>query len=74
MNTDATEYSKSGTDDRAAGEQEAAFDPNLTSPESQHEKAGEGQGVSGFRTHRTYFTEATSCGVERDAKNILAAE
>ena len=46
MNTEATEYSKSGTDDASARQEEAAFDPNLTSPESQHEKAAEGQGVS----------------------------
>ena len=46
MNTEATEYSKSGTDDASARQDEAAFNPNLTSPESQHEKAGEGKGVS----------------------------
>jgi hypothetical protein len=42
MNTDASEYAKSGTDDTAAKNEEAAFDPNITSPEGAKEKAGEG--------------------------------
>lgn len=48
MNTEATEYSKSGTDDMASKEEEAAFDPDLTSPESQQKKAGKGKGVGQF--------------------------
>lgn len=46
MNTEATEYSKSGTDDEAARQEDAAFDPSKTSPESQKKKAGEGNEVS----------------------------
>ena len=46
MNTEATEYSKSGTDDEGARQEEAAFDPNITDPQEQKEKAGEGTGVS----------------------------
>ena len=42
MNTDANETSKSGTDDTAAQNEEAAFDPNITSPEGAKDKAGEG--------------------------------
>ncbi|KAI9847512.1 MAG: hypothetical protein M1837_002413 [Sclerophora amabilis] len=42
INTEATEYSKSGTDDQAAQQDSAAFDPSLTAPESQKERAGEG--------------------------------
>lgn len=42
INTEATEYSKSGTDDQAAKQEEAAFDPSKTSPEAQKDKAGEG--------------------------------
>ncbi|RDW85773.1 hypothetical protein BP5796_04098 [Coleophoma crateriformis] len=42
INTDATEYTKSGTDDTAAHEEEAAFDPKITSPEGEKKKAGEG--------------------------------
>lgn len=45
INTEATEYSKSGTDDGAA-RQEAAFDPSKTSPESEKDTAGEGNEVS----------------------------
>jgi len=47
INTEATEYSKSGTDDAAAKNEEAAFDPSRTSPESEHSKAGEGNEESG---------------------------
>lgn len=42
MNTDANEYAKSGTDDTAARNEEAAFDPNITTPEGAKQKAGEG--------------------------------
>lgn len=41
INTEAIEYSKSGTDDEAARHEEAAFDPNTTDPEAQKKKAGE---------------------------------
>ena len=46
MNTEATEYSKSGTDDASAKQEEAAFDPNITDPGKQKDKAGEGNSVS----------------------------
>ena len=46
INTEATEYSKSATDDEAARQGDAAFDPSITDPHEQHGKAGEGQGVS----------------------------
>lgn len=42
MNTDANEYAKSGTDDTAAKNEEAAFNPNITTPEGARKKAGEG--------------------------------
>jgi hypothetical protein len=42
MNTDAIEYAKSGTDDTAAENKEAVFDPNITTPEGAKQKAGEG--------------------------------
>lgn len=45
INTEATEYSKSGTDDDAARNKEAAFDPNQTAPMEEKEKAGEGNEV-----------------------------
>ena len=44
IDTEATEYSKSGTDDGAARQEEAAFDPNNTDPEQEKKVAGEGQG------------------------------
>jgi hypothetical protein len=40
MNTESQEYAS--TDDAAAGNEEAAFDPNITTPEGAKEKAGEG--------------------------------
>lgn len=46
INTEATEYSKSGTDDEGARQEDAAFDPNITDPQEQKGKAGEGTGVS----------------------------
>jgi hypothetical protein len=42
INTDANEYAKSGTDDTAAKNEDAAFDPKITSPEGARQKAGEG--------------------------------
>lgn len=46
INREPTEYSKSGTDDGAAGQEEAAFDPSITDPGEEKEKAGEGKPVS----------------------------
>ncbi|KAL8797774.1 MAG: hypothetical protein Q9195_000126 [Heterodermia aff. obscurata] len=44
INTEATEYSKSATDDESARQGNAAFDPNITDPHEQQGKAGEGRG------------------------------
>ena len=46
MNTEANEYAKSGTDDDAARQSDAAFNPDKTSPEEQLETAGKGKAVS----------------------------
>ena len=46
MNPEATEYSKSATDDEAARRDETAFNPDITDPETQRKKAGEASGVS----------------------------
>lgn len=40
LKPEPNEYSKSGSDDAAARTEGAAFDPNTTSPEGQHEQAG----------------------------------
>lgn len=42
LNPTSTEYSKSGSDDAAAATQDAAFNPNKTSPE-EAQKAAEGE-------------------------------
>ena len=44
INTEATEYSKSATDDEGAKQEEAAFNPDITDPQQAKNKAGEGTG------------------------------
>lgn len=44
INCEATEYSKSGTDDEGARQEQAAFDPDLTDPQAEKDVAGEGTG------------------------------
>ena len=44
MNTEATEYSKSATDDEGARQEDAAFNPDITDPQAQKDKAGERTG------------------------------
>lgn len=46
MNTESNEYSKSGSDAAAATEDQAAFDPDKTSPESQKNSEGKPLEVS----------------------------
>lgn len=46
MNVEAAETSKSATDDESARQEDAAFNPDITDPQEQHERAGEGEGVS----------------------------
>lgn len=46
INTDADEYSQSGTDDATARNEQAAFDPNITDPQEAKKKAGEGNEVN----------------------------
>ena len=45
INTEATEYSKSATDDEGARQEQAAFSPDITDPQQQMDKAGEGTGT-----------------------------
>ncbi|TVY85311.1 hypothetical protein LSUE1_G000208 [Lachnellula suecica] len=45
INTEATEYTKSGTDDQSARNEDAAFNPDVTSPESEKNVAGKGNEV-----------------------------
>ena len=46
INPEANEYAKSGTDNTAAKNDEAAFDPNITDPQEAKKKAGEGNTVN----------------------------
>ncbi|RDL37168.1 uncharacterized protein BP5553_04601 [Venustampulla echinocandica] len=47
INTSKTEYTRSGTDDQAARQKEAAFSPDTTSPGEERELAGKGTGQHG---------------------------
>ena len=42
INTEATEYSKSATDDEGARQGDAAFNPDITDPQHQKDVAGKG--------------------------------
>ncbi len=46
IDRDPNEYSKSGTDESASANEEAAFDPNITDPQEAKKKAGEGNDVN----------------------------
>lgn len=46
INRESTEYSRSGTDDQAAATDDAAFNPDLTDPDSQKKKSGAEEDVS----------------------------
>ena len=63
INTEATEYSKSATDDESARQEDAAFNPGITDPQAQKDKAGEGTG--GDKVSRS------SSGVQHDRPQIL---
>ena len=45
INREATEYSKSGTDDASAMQEDTAFDPSVTEPTEQKDKVGSKTGV-----------------------------
>ncbi|KAK0103424.1 hypothetical protein ONS95_005448 [Cadophora gregata] len=45
IDTEPTEYTKSGTDDGAAAQADAAYDPNVTDPQKEKDIAGEGNEV-----------------------------
>ena len=65
IDTEATEYSKSGTDDAAARQEDAAFDPNKTDPEEQMETAGKGTDVllALFYTKSRYWYNVVGRGI-----------
>ncbi|KAL8930743.1 MAG: hypothetical protein Q9208_000284 [Pyrenodesmia sp. 3 TL-2023] len=46
INRESVEYSKSGTDDASAGQEDTAFDPSTTDPGEQKDKVGERTGAS----------------------------
>lgn len=48
INRESQEYAKGGTDDQVAAMDDAAFNPEKTSPEEQKKTAGGESGVSGF--------------------------
>ncbi|KAL8643771.1 MAG: hypothetical protein Q9226_008134 [Calogaya cf. arnoldii] len=46
LQPEATEYSKSGTDDAAARQEDTAFDPGVTDPGAEKDKVGDKTGAS----------------------------
>ena len=50
IHTEANEYSKSATDDEAARQEDAAFNPDLTDPQEQKDVAGKDTAVR-FQVH-----------------------
>ena len=44
INRESYEYSRSGTDDQTAAESDAAFNPDVTDPQAEQKRAGEGEG------------------------------
>lgn len=59
INTEATEYSKSATDDESARQQDAAFNPDVTQPQKEKHVAGEGNSVSIEPMSKTLFVAAS---------------
>lgn len=60
INTEATEYSKSATDDEGARHEDAAFDPGVTDPQEQKDLADKGTGVrtlDGLRLQASLLSE-----------------
>ena len=49
MVTESNEYSKSGSDDKSAGMDDAAFNPDKTSPEEEQASAGGEADAKGVR-------------------------
>lgn len=45
ISTEATEYSKSATDDETAQQDDPSFDPKVTDPDAQKAEAGENNQV-----------------------------
>ena len=53
IDREPNEYSKSGTDEETAEQEQAAFDPNITDPHKEQSKAGEGKKVIWARKSHT---------------------
>ena len=60
IDRESTEYSKSGTDDGTAEQDQAAFDPSITDPTGEKKKAGQGKGVSDENPFKKIFPRSLS--------------
>jgi len=69
IDTEATEYSKSGTDDGAARQEDAAFNPNKTGPEDEKNTAGDGNNVSHLLPN-TYISQTTHVLLEQSIERL----
>lgn len=67
INTEATEYSKSATDDEGARHDDAAFNPDITDPQQQKDKAAEGtgEGTVSKRVLSPLFYILSDCGTPK---------
>jgi hypothetical protein len=74
MNTESNEGSKSGTDASSASQMEAAYNPNITQPQSEKEEAGKGSDhnpldVSGANPELGRPTEEEASGAGTKTKS-----
>lgn len=68
INTESSEHTKSSTDSDAAAQDEAAYSPNKTSPESELESAGDGKKV-GPPISGPYFLRDETSSEDGSANN-----
>lgn len=54
MDPQSQEYAKSGTDNAAASQEDAAFNPDITDPQAAKHKAGEGTEVWQSAQHMSF--------------------
>ena len=70
IDRESTEYSKSGTDDSTAEQDQAAFDPSVTDPTGEKKKAGQAKGVSD-ENQSTQQTIGSSVSTGSIARGVL---
>lgn len=72
IDREATEYTRSGSDDQTAAMDDAAFNPDLTDPDSQKKKTG-AEDVSSPLTIETCFICSQALKGAIEARNFMMA-